>query len=191
MSVTLTIEGIGCLKFELHCDSAPKTCRNFLGLCASDYYIGTKLHKNIRDFIVQGGDPTGTGKGGESIYGAPFEDEISAVEQDFRHDKRGVLSMANFGPNRNGSQFFITYAKHASLDQKFTVFGQLVDGFQTLDLIEKEPVDKQHRPLNQLIISEIEIHANPIADSDFELEQEALELEQIEKREQTMMQAAA
>ena len=113
MAVTLTIEGIGCLKFELNCESAPKTCRNFLGLCASEYYIGTKLHKNIRGFILQGGDPTGTGKGGESIYGAPFEDEIS---EEYRHDKRGILSMANFGPNRNGSQFFITYGKHASLD---------------------------------------------------------------------------
>ena len=139
MSVTLTIEGVGCLKFELACDATPKTCRNFLGLCASDYYVGSKLHKNIRGFILQGGDPTGTGKGGESIYGAPFEDEIC---EDLRHDKRGILSMANSGANKNGSQFFITYAKHTSLDSKFTVFGHLVDGFRTLDLIEKEPVDK-------------------------------------------------
>ena len=120
MSVTLTVEGIGSLKFELACSEAPKTCRNFLALCASDYYIGTNLHKNIRGFILQGGDPTGTGKGGESIYGKPFEDEI---RDELRHDKRGTLSMANFGANRNGSQFFITYGKHVSLDSKFTVFG--------------------------------------------------------------------
>ena len=100
MAVTLTIEGVGSLKFELACEEAPKTCRNFLGLCASDYYVGTKLHKNIRGFILQGGDPTGTGKGGESIYGAPFEDEI---RHDMRHDRRGVLSMANFGADKNGS----------------------------------------------------------------------------------------
>ena len=161
MAVTLTIEGVGSLKFELACEEAPKTCRNFLGLCASDYYVGTKLHKNIRGFILQGGDPTGTGKGGESIYGAPFEDEI---RHDMRHDRRGVLSMANFGADKNGSQFFITYAKHPSLDSKFTVFGHLVDGFQTLDLIEKEPVDKVHKPLNDLTISEISIQANPIAE---------------------------
>ena len=109
MAVTIAIEGIGSLKFELACEEAPKTCRNFLGLCASDYYIGSKLHKNIRGFIVQGGDPTGTGKGGESIFGAPFEDEI---RESMRHDRRGILSMANFGANRNGSQFFITYGKH-------------------------------------------------------------------------------
>ena len=72
--------------------------------------------------------------------------------------------MANQGTNRNGSQFFITYGKHVSLDQKFTVFGHLVDGFQTLDLLEKDPVDKQHKPLNHLMISATEIHANPVAD---------------------------
>ena len=88
--------------------------------------------------------------------------------------------MANFGPNRNGSQFFITYGKHPSLDQKFTVFGHLVDGFQSLDLIEKDPVDNQHKPLNQLTISAIEIHANPIADQEYDIEQEALNAEKLE-----------
>ena len=187
MSVTFTIEGVGCLKFELACTEAPKACRNFLGLCASDYYIGTTLHKNIRGFIIQGGDPTGIGKGGESIYGAPFEDEIC---EDLRHDKRGVLSMANFGPNRNGSQFFITYGKHTSLDSKFTVFGQLVDGFQTLDLLEKEVVDKNHKPLNRMVISEITIHSNPIADQDFDLEQEAALDQALKKDAETEQDAA-
>ena len=170
MSVSLKIEGIGYLKFELACEETPVSCRNFLALCASDYYIGTKIHRNIRGFMVQAGDPTGTGKGGESIYGRPFEDEI---RDDLRHDKRGILSMANSGPNKNTSQFFITFAKHATLDNKFTVFGHLVDGFQTLDLIEKNPVDKANRPLNELVISEIIIHANPIADMEYDLEQEA------------------
>jgi len=76
MAVTLKIEGVGLMKFELECEKAPKTCRNFLALCASDYYVGTLFHRNIKGFILQGGDPTGTGKGGESIYGEPFEDEI-------------------------------------------------------------------------------------------------------------------
>merc|ERR1712060_67593 len=127
-------------------------------------YIGTNLHKNIRGFILQGGDPTGTGKGGESIYGRPFDDEI---RDELRHDKRGILSMANSGPNKNTSQFFITYTKHTTLDNKFTVFGHLVDGFQTLDLLEKEPTDKASRPLNDLVISEVIIHANPIADQEY------------------------
>ena len=97
--------------------------------------------------------------------------------------------MANFGANKNGSQFFITYGKHASLDQKFTVFGHLVDGFQTLDLIEKEVVDAQHKPLNDLIISETVITANPIADDDFDNEREADRLEQME-REEKVVEAA-
>ena len=100
MAVTLTIKDIGSLKFELNCSETPRTCNNFLALCASDYYVNTKLHKNIRGFILQGGDPTGTGKGGESIYGVPFEDEIT---EDLRHDRRGILSMANQGANKNGS----------------------------------------------------------------------------------------
>ena len=120
MALTLKIEGVGHLKFELHCQETPKTCENFLGLCAAGYYNGTSFHRNIKGFIIQGGDPTSTGKGGESIYGMPFEDEIN---ENLRHDKRGVLSMANNGPNKNTSQFFITYAKHSSLDSKFTVFG--------------------------------------------------------------------
>ena len=100
MAVTLKIEGVGSLKFELALKEAPKSCHNFLALCASDYYLGTKMHRNIRGFLIQGGDPTGTGKGGESIYGESFADEIS---EDLKHKKRGVLSMANFGADKNGS----------------------------------------------------------------------------------------
>ena len=111
MSVTLHLEGFGDLKFELHCKEAPLACRNFLSLCAKGYYTGTKFHRNIRGFILQGGDPAGTGKGGESIYPTEskfFSDEIC---EGLLHDRRGVLSMANSGPNKNGSQFFILYSK--------------------------------------------------------------------------------
>ena len=120
MSVTLKVEGCGYLKFELHCEQTPLACKNFLALCGADYYVGTTFHRNVKGFIVQGGDPTGTGKGGKSIYGAPFKDEFV---EGMTHDKRGVLSMANAGPDKNTSQFFITYGKHTSLDKKFTVFG--------------------------------------------------------------------
>ena len=111
MSVTVHLEDFGDMKFELHCKEAPLACRNFLALSAQGYYKNSKFHRNIRGFILQGGDPTGTGKGGESIYPTEnkfFTDEIS---EDLKHDKRGVLSMANSGPNKNGSQFFILYAK--------------------------------------------------------------------------------
>ncbi len=92
-----------------------------MALCASDYYKGCLFHRNIKGFMVQTGDPTGTGKGGNSIYGHKFEDEINP---ELRHSCRGVVSMANSGPNTNASQFFITYAKQSHLDLKYTVFAK-------------------------------------------------------------------
>lgn len=92
----------GQVKLELYIDHAPKACQNFLALCASGYYDDTQFHRNIRGFMIQGGDPTGTGRGGRSIFDTPngkFEDEIVAS---LKHDKTGVVSMANSGPNTNG-----------------------------------------------------------------------------------------
>jgi peptidyl-prolyl cis-trans isomerase-like 3 len=114
--------------------------------------------------VIQGGDPTGTGKGGKSIYATPtgkFADEIT---DSLRHHKRGIVSMANSGPNTNGSQFFITYKAHAHLNGKYTVFGQVIDGMDTLDKMEKVPVDPSNdRPRQELRINRITIHANPMA----------------------------
>ena len=104
MSITLHTN-FGNIKIELYCDLTPITCKNFLALCAKGYYDGSKFHRNIKGFILQGGDPTGTGKGGESIYGKYFNDEFA---KELSHDKRGIVSMANSGPNTNESQFFIT-----------------------------------------------------------------------------------
>ena len=112
MSVTLHTD-LGTLKLEIYCDIVPRTSFNFLALAASGYYDNTLFHRNIKGFMLQGGDPTGTGKGGESIWGGKFNDEI---HPDQKHTMRGVVSMANSGPNTNGSQFFITYAKHPHLD---------------------------------------------------------------------------
>ena len=112
MSVTLHTD-LGTLKLEIYCDIVPRTSFNFLALAASGYYDNTLFHRNIKGFMLQGGDPTGTGKGGESIWGGKFNDE---VHPDEKHTVRGVVSMANSGPNTNGSQFFITYAKHPHLD---------------------------------------------------------------------------
>ncbi|PIO52636.1 peptidyl-prolyl cis-trans isomerase, cyclophilin-type, partial [Teladorsagia circumcincta] len=120
MSVTLHTTA-GDIKLELFCQECPKACENFLALCASGYYKDNIFHRNIKDFMVQTGDPTGTGKGGNSIWGGPFEDELSV---ELRHEGRGTLSMANNGPNTNKSQFFITYAKQPHLDLKYTVFGK-------------------------------------------------------------------
>ena len=152
MALILHLENLGDLKFELYINEAPNACKNFLALAASEYYNGTKFHRNIKGFIIQGGSPGGNGKGGTSIFdGQPFADEISDT---LKHDRRGVLSMANSGSNKNLSQFFITYGAHESLDSKYTIFGKLIDGFSTLDKLEIEgnAVGKGNKPLNDLVI---------------------------------------
>lgn len=112
---------VGDIKIELFCEDCPKTCENFLALCASDYYNGSLFHRNIKGFIVQTGDPTGTGKGGNSIWDRKFEDEF---KDNLKHTDRGMISMANSGPNTNSSQFFFTYAAQPHLDLKYTLFGE-------------------------------------------------------------------
>ncbi|XP_035684109.1 peptidyl-prolyl cis-trans isomerase-like 3 [Branchiostoma floridae] len=161
MAVTLHTD-VGDIKIELFCEQSPKSCENFLALAASDYYKGVVFHRNIKGFMVQTGDPTGTGKGGSSIYGGKFEDEINDT---LKHNVRGVVSMANSGPNTNASQFFITYAKQPHLDMKYTIFGKVIDGLDTLDELEKLPVEERtYRPLSDVRVSDITIHANPFAD---------------------------
>jgi peptidyl-prolyl cis-trans isomerase-like 3 len=118
-------------------------------------------HSNIKKFIIQGGDPTGTGKGGASIYGKYFDDEIVDT---LKHDRRGTLSMANRGPNTNGSQFFFTYDKIPSLNNINTVFGRIIHGMDVLDRMEMQEVDAKDRPLDKIILHEVHIHANPFAE---------------------------
>ena len=160
MSVTLHTSH-GPIKLELFCDSVPRTTFNFLALAASGYYDGTIFHRNVKGFMLQGGDPTGTGKGGESIWGGKFADELRAENT---HNARGILSMANSGPSTNGSQFFITYAKHPHLDNNYTVFGKMIDGWDALAAIERVPVNEKHRPSQEVRLERLTIHANPLAD---------------------------
>jgi len=114
--------------------------------------------------MVQTGDPTSPpGKGGTSIWGAPFADEIRPA---LRHNARGIVSMASSKPDTNGSQFFITYARHAHLDGKHTVFGRVIDGAEeggTLERLEALEVDKKNRPKTETRIQKVTIHANPLA----------------------------
>ncbi|KAH7729101.1 peptidyl-prolyl cis-trans isomerasecyclophilin-type family protein [Aphelenchoides avenae] len=161
MSVTLHTTA-GDIKIELNCERCPKACENFLALCASGKYNNCIFHRNIKSFMIQTGDPTNTGKGGESIWGEPFEDELHA---DIKHDARGVVSMASNKPNTNGSQFFITYDKHPHLDLKHTAFGKVIDGFDTLEELENIKVDAKYRPVVEQRIRNVTIHANPIADA--------------------------
>ena len=116
----------GDISIKLHVDKAPKTVNNFVFLARQGFYDGIFFHRVIDNFMVQGGDPTGTGSGGP---GYRFEDEF---HPDLRHDKRGVLSMANAGPGTNGSQFFITHGPTPHLDDKHTVFGEVIDGEDVL-----------------------------------------------------------
>ncbi|EMR11163.1 peptidyl-prolyl cis-trans isomerase-like 3 [Pneumocystis murina B123] len=160
MSVTLHTD-VGDIKIEIFCELVPQTAYNFLALCASGYYNGCLIHRNIKGFIVQMGDPTGTGKGGTSIYGKHFADEFHSL---LKHNGRGVVSMANSGPDTNGSQFFITYTKHPHLDGKYTVFGRVIDGVDTtLNTLEKLQVNEKYRPLKEVYLKNITIHANPLA----------------------------
>ena len=151
---------LGEVKVEVFCEDTPKTAENFLALCASGYYDGTCFHRNIKGFMIQGGDPTGTGRGGQSIWGAKFPDEI---RDHLKHTHRGLLSMANSGPDTNASQFFLTYVKCPHLNGKNTVFGKVIDGFSVLDMMEKTPGDEQDRPLAEIRVNKVTIHANPLA----------------------------
>lgn len=161
MSVTLHTN-LGPVKLELYCQACPKTTYNFLALCASGAYDKSPWHRNIPDFMIQGGSPaSGSVKDSPSVYGEPFEDEIKSS---LRHNARGCLSMANKGPATNGSQFFLTYAAAPHLDGKNTVFGRILEGWDTLDKMEAVPVDKKNRPQQPIFIQSVTVHANPLAD---------------------------
>ncbi|KAK5133127.1 heme binding [Meristemomyces frigidus] len=134
---------MGAITVELYTTHAPKTCQNFSTLCARNYYNGTVFHRIIPDFMIQGGDPTGTGRGGASIFGEKFEDEI---RNDLKHTGAGVLSMANSGPNTNGSQFFITLAPTPWLDGKHTIFGRVKSGMRIVQRMGLVKTGGEDRP---------------------------------------------
>ena len=122
---------------------APKAVENFTTHVKNGYYKGLVFHRTIKNFMIQGGDPTESGSGGESIWGKPFEDEFS---QNYTFDRTGILAMANAGPGTNGSQFFITTAKTPHLNFKHTIFGYVVDGYDVAERISKVKTDRQNRP---------------------------------------------
>ena len=140
----------GPIELELFDEDAPKTVENFRKLAGDGFYDGVIFHRVIPDFMIQGGDPTGTGTGGP---GYTFEDEINE-----HRIVRGALAMANAGPNTNGSQFFIVTTDAAPwLDGKHTVFGNVVAGMETVDAIEKLPTGPRDRPQDDAVIERIEL----------------------------------
>ena len=139
----------GSVVLELYYDHAPKTCKNFSTLAQRGYYNNVIFHRIIPNFMIQTGDPTGTGRGGNSIYGEKFEDEIKAT---LKHTGAGVLSMANSGPNTNGSQFFITLAPTPWLDGKHTVFGRVKSGMRVVQRMGLVRTNAEDKPLEQVKI---------------------------------------
>ncbi len=136
----------GNIEVKLKTDVAPKASENFVKLIEKGYYNGLIFHRVIKGFMIQGGDPTGTGTGGESIWGSAFEDEVTPVA---KFDGPGILAMANSGPNTNGSQFFITCAKTPWLNMRHTIFGEVVSGLEVVQKIENTPVNSEDRPLTE------------------------------------------
>ncbi|MCH9611612.1 MAG: putative peptidyl-prolyl cis-trans isomerase [Chlamydiia bacterium] len=134
----------GTFEVEIFADKVPKTAENFVGLVKKAYYDNIIFHRIIDEFMIQGGDPTGSGRGGESLWGGKFEDEF---HPSLRHDGPGVLSMANAGPNTNGSQFFITLVETPWLDGKHSVFGKVVSGMDVIEKLGKVETDAMDRPV--------------------------------------------
>ncbi|XP_030925148.1 peptidyl-prolyl cis-trans isomerase CYP18-2 isoform X2 [Quercus robur] len=132
----VTLEtSMGSFTVELYYKHTPRTCRNFIELSRRNYYDNVKFHRIIKDFMVQGGDPTGTGRGGESIYGSKFDDEI---KPELKHTGAGILSMANAGPNTNG--------------RKHTIFGRVCRGMEIIKRLGSVQTDNNDRPIHDVKI---------------------------------------
>lgn len=175
----------GALNIELDTEFAPRAVWNFVHLAKKGYYDNVSFHRNIRRFMIQGGDPSGTGRGGSSIWGQPFKDEFG--QSPLRHTKRGVLSMANKGRNTNTSQFFVTYDAAAHLDNKHTIFGRVIDegeagveSVETLDALEAVPTDEKDTPLETCEIEEVSVFVDPFE----EFKQQNKDEELLEARRQ-------
>ncbi len=151
---------MGTIEIELFESQTPKTVANFVGLAEKGYYNGVIFHRVIENFMIQGGDPTGTGRGGESIYGEKFDDEIVSS---LKHEGPGILSMANAGPNTNGSQFFITLIATPWLDGKHTVFGKVISGMDIVEEIGKVETSKPgDKPLKDVVMESVTIEKRPL-----------------------------
>ena len=144
----------GDIEINLFPEIAPKACENFTTHAEKGYYDGVIFHRVIQEFMIQGGDPDGTGMGGKSIWGKPFEDECTA---DCKFDRAGLLAMANAGPRTNGSQFFITCAPTPWLQMRHTIFGEVISGMDVVKKIETTATGRGDRPIENQEIQRISV----------------------------------
>lgn len=180
-TIAIIHTNMGDIKVKFFPQAAPKAVENFTKLAQTDYYDNLTFHRVMNEFMIQGGDPTATGMGGESIYGKPFEDEFNSS----LHNFRGALSMANSGPNTNESQFFIVQRRETGekvekwmeqnnireelkkayrekggapwLDNKHTIFGQVFEGMEVVDKIAETKVTEEGKPIEDVVIKDVEI----------------------------------
>lgn len=151
----------GTIRFELLEEDAPKTTENFRLLAERGYYDGVIFHRIIKGFMIQGGDPTGTGRGGESASGGRFADEINRSREVYQRGyKAGTVAMANAGPNTNGSQFFIMHADY-NLPPNYTIFGRVIEGQEIVDSIATTQTDRGDKPTSPVTMEQVTIEEAP------------------------------
>ncbi|XP_022169625.1 peptidyl-prolyl cis-trans isomerase CWC27 homolog [Myzus persicae] len=174
----------GDIEIELWSREAPKACRNFVQLCTDGYYDGVLFHRIVKGFIAQGGDPTGTGAGGESIYGHPFKDEIHSR---LRFNRRGLVAMANAGKDDNGSQFFFTLGSTPELQTKHTIFGKVAgDTIFNLTKLNETLVDTEDKPVyDQKILKTIVLNS-PFPDIVPRIEKKSEKTEKLSKKKEVV-----
>ncbi|KAL5234938.1 hypothetical protein ACI65C_002348 [Semiaphis heraclei] len=174
----------GDIEIELWSREAPKACKNFVQLCTDGYYDGVLFHRIVKGFIAQGGDPTGTGAGGESIYGHPFKDEIHSR---LRFNRRGLVAMANAGKDDNGSQFFFTLGSTPELQSKHTIFGKVAgDTIFNLTKLNETLVDTEDKPVyDQKILKTIVLN-NPFPDIVPRVEKKSEKTEKLSKKKEAV-----
>ena len=154
---------MGTIEAELYPADAPKTVENFVGLAGKKYFDGIIFHRVVPGFVIQGGDPTGTGTGGESIWKKEFADELNPASASYRQGyMKGVLAMANRGPNTNTSQFFIMLADNTTLPKNYTIFGKVVKGMDVVDAIGGVPLKggmgpEASKPVTPVVMKKVRI----------------------------------
>ena len=150
---------MGTIRFELLEDESPKTAENFRLLAEKGFYDGVIFHRVIKGFMIQGGDPTGTGRGGASAWGGRFNDEIDSSSELYRGAyTKGTVAMANAGPNTNGSQFFIMHTDYP-LPPSYTKFGRVIEGQDVVDKIATAPTQPGDRPKSDVVMEKVTIEA--------------------------------